>query len=140
MLDTTSPTKLKPFQFASMTPPEQAFFMNKCASMAQMSAAEPAQKAVVNAGTAPSVSCAADRQRAVLFRDRVENRSGDQRDACKTVLGDIVDATPAYIRVPLFHYTDTATSAPAASRKRTKTARGALRRANDGFLHSSTTR
>src|SRR6266480_7936916 len=30
MFDATAPTKLKPFQFTSMTPTEQAFFMNKC--------------------------------------------------------------------------------------------------------------
>jgi len=50
------------------------------------------------------------------------------------VLGDIVDATPAYIRVPLFHYTDTGYSSfQSANNNRP----GALYvAANDGFLHS----
>jgi len=35
MFDTTAPTKLKPFQFASMTAAEQAFFKNKGSTMTQ---------------------------------------------------------------------------------------------------------
>ncbi len=112
MLDTTSPTKLKPFQFASMTPAEQAFFMNKCASMAQCALLSLPQKAVVNAGTA-----------LIGF--------------LQTVLGDIVDATPAYIRVPLFHYTDTGYLGTGGFQEANKDRPGALYvAANDGFLHS----
>src|SRR5882762_6290018 len=134
MLDTTSPTKLKPFQFASMTLAEQAFFMNKCASMAQCSLLSLPQKALVNAGTAlVGFLRGQTGNEAVLFRDRVETDPVTSA-TLQTVLGDIVDATPAYIRVPLFHYTDTGYSSfQSANNNRP----GALYvAANDGFLHS----
>jgi len=133
MLDTTSPTKLKPFQFTSMTPAEQAFFMNKCASMTQCGLLSLPQKAVVNAGTALIGFLRGQTgNEAVLFRDRVETDPVTNA-TLQTVLGDIVDATPAYIRVPEFQYTDVGYHAfHDANLGRS----GALYvAANDGYLH-----
>jgi len=69
----------------------------------------------------------------VLFRDRIETDPVTNATQ-QTVLGDIVDATPAYIRVPLFSYTDAGYS----SFKSANAGRpGALYvAANDGYLHS----
>jgi type IV pilus assembly protein PilY1 len=133
MLDTSSATKLKPFQFVGMTPAEQAFFMNKCASMTQCGLLSLPQKAVVNAGTAlVGFLRGQTGNEAVLFRDRVET-DPVTNVTLQTVLGDIVDATPAYIRVPEFSYTDTGYS----SFKTANASRpGALYvAANDGYLH-----
>ncbi len=134
MLDTTAPTKLKTFQFTSMTLAEQAFFMNKCASMAQCSLLTLPQKALVNAGTSLiGILRGQTGNEAVLFRDRIETDPVTNTTQ-QTVLGDIVDATPAYVRVPLFSYTDTGyNSFQSANINRP----GALYvAANDGFLHS----
>jgi type IV pilus assembly protein PilY1 len=133
MPDTTSPTKLKPFQFATMTLAEQAFFMNKCASMTQCGLLSLPQKAVVNAGTALIGFLRGQTgNEAVLFRDRVETDPVTNA-TLQTVLGDIVDATPAYIRVPEFSYTDVGYSSfKSANNGRS----GALYvAANDGYLH-----
>ena len=133
MLDTTSPTKLKAFQFVGMTPAEQAFFMNKCASMTQCGLLSLPQKTVVNAGTAlVGFLRGQTGNEAVLFRDRVETDPVTNA-TLQTVLGDIVDATPAYIRVPEFQYTDVGYHAfHDANLGRS----GALYvAANDGYLH-----
>ena len=134
MLDTTAPTKLKAFQFATMTPAEQAFFMNKCTAMSQCSLLTLAQKTVVNAGTTLIGFLRGQTgNEGVLFRDRVETDPVTNATV-QTVLGDIVDATPAFIRVPLFNYTDTGYSTfKSANDNRA----GALYvAANDGLLHS----
>jgi len=134
MLDTTAPTKLKSFQFATMTLAEQAFFMNKCATMAQCSLLSLPQKTVVNAGTAlVGFLRGQTGNESVLFRDRIETDPVTGATT-QTVLGDIVDATPAFIRLPLFNYTDTGYSSfKSANLNRP----GALYvAANDGLLHS----
>jgi len=134
MLDTTAPNKLKTFQFATMTPAEQAFFMNKCATMTQCSLLTLPQKAVVNAGTALIGFLRGQTgNEAVLFRDRIETDPVTNA-TLQTVLGDIVDATPAYIRVPEFNYTDTGYN---AFKSANATRPGALYvAANDGYLHA----
>ena len=134
LLDTTAATKLKPFQFASMTPAEQAFFMNKCPTMSQCSLLTIPQKALVNTGV-PLVGFLRGQtgNEAVLFRDRIETDTVTQTTV-QTVLGDIVDATPAYIRVPEFSYTDTGYSSfKTANAGRSGTLYVA---ANDGLLHA----
>ncbi len=134
MLDTTAPTLLKPFQFTSMTLAEQAFFTNKCAAMAQCSLLSLPQKAVVNAGPALIGFLRGQTgNEAVLFRDRVETDPVTQATA-QTVLGDIVDATPAYIRVPEFSYTDTGYNAFVTANK--LRAGSLYVAANDGYLHA----
>ncbi|TMH39212.1 MAG: hypothetical protein E6H56_12865 [Betaproteobacteria bacterium] len=134
MLDTTAPNKLKAFQFLGMTPAEQAFFMNKCASMTQCALLSLPQKAVVNAGTAlVGFLRGQTGNEAVLFRDRVET-DPVTGVTLQTVLGDIVDATPAYIRVPEFSYTDIGYSSFVSANNNRP---GALYvAANDGYLHS----
>ena len=134
MLDTTAPTKLKPFQFLSMTPAEQAFFMNKCAAMAQCPLLSLLQKQLVNNGPLlVGFLRGQTGNEAVLFRDRIETDPVTNTTQ-QTVLGDIVDATPAFIRVPLFSYTDTGYSSFKSANKGRP---GALYvAANDGLLHS----
>ncbi len=140
MPDATAPTKLKPFQFASMTPTEQAFFMNKCnppvpqTPMTQCSLLSLPQKAVVNAGTAlVGFLRGQTGNEAVLFRDRIETDTVTQTTV-QTVLGDIVDATPAYIRVPEFHYSD---AGYGGFQEANKGRPGSLYvAANDGLLHA----
>ncbi len=143
MLDATAPTKLKPFQFASMTPTEQAFFMNKCnppvpqTPMTQCSLLSLPQKAVVNAGTAlVGFLRGQTGNEAVLFRDRIETDTVTQTTV-QTVLGDIVDATPAYVRVPEFHYSDAGYLGSSGFQEANKGRPGSLYvPANDGLLHA----
>jgi len=88
-------------------------------------AVDPTQKALVNAGTSlVGFLRGQTGNEAVLFRDRIETDPVTNTTQ-QTVLGDIVDATPAYIRVPLFSYTDTGYS---SSRAQTSIARCSLRR------------
>jgi len=134
MLDTTAPTKLKAFQFATMTLAEQAFFKNKGPTMAQYPLLSLGQKLLVDAGSALIGFLRGQTgNEAVLFRDRIETDPVTNTTQ-QTVLGDIVDATPAYVRVPLFIYTDTGYSSfQSANINRP----GALYvAANDGFLHA----
>src|SRR5436190_2431374 len=102
--------------------------------MSQCSLLTLAQKTVVNAGTALIGFLRGQTgNEAVLFRDRVESDPVTQATA-QTVLGDIVDATPAFIRVPLFNYTDTGYN---AFKKANENRPGALYvAANDGYLHA----
>ena len=134
MLDTTAPTKLKTFQFTSMTLAEQAFFKNKGPTMAQYPLLSLGQKLLVDQGPALIGFLRGQTgNEAVLFRDRIETDPVTNTTQ-QTVLGDIVDATPAYVRVPLFSYTDTGYSSfQSANINRP----GALYvAANDGLLHS----
>ena len=134
MLDTTQATKLKPFRFASMTLAEQAFFTNKCPTMSQCALLTPFQTIQVNSGTQlVGFLRGQTGNEAVLFRDRVETDPVTNA-TLQTVLGDIVDATPAYIRVPEFSYTDTGYSSFVSANASRP---GALYvAANDGYLHS----
>ena len=134
MPDPTGPTKLKAFQFVNMTPAEQAFFTNKCPTMTQCALLTLPQTAVVNAGTAlVGFLRGQTGNEAVLFRDRTETDPVTNA-TLQTVLGDIVDATPGYVRLPEFNYSDTGYNTFVnnnASRP------GALYvAANDGLLHS----
>src|SRR5436190_1731538 len=98
MLDTTAPTKLKAFQFATMTLAEQAFFKNKGPTMAQYPLLSLGQKLLVDAGSALIGFLRGQTgNEAVLFRDRIETDPVTNTTQ-QTVLGDIVDATPAYVR------------------------------------------
>src|SRR5438034_5024098 len=137
MLDTTAPTKLKAFQFATMTLAEQAFFKNKGPTMAQYPLLSLGQKLLVDAGSALIGFLRGQTgNEAVLFRDRIETDPVTNTTQ-QTVLGDIVDATPAYVRVPLFNYGDTGYLGSSGFQETNKGRSGALYvAANDGYLHS----
>src|SRR5207302_1446043 len=94
MLDTTAPTKLKPFQFVNMTPAEQAFFMNKCPTMTQCALLTPTQRTLfVNPGPALIGFLRGQTgNEGVLFRDRIETDPVTNATQ-QTVLGDVFDAT-----------------------------------------------
>jgi type IV pilus assembly protein PilY1 len=134
MLDTTQATKLKPFLFGSMTAAEQAFFTSKCPTMTQCALLTLPQTAQVNAGTAlVNFLRGQTGNEGLLFRDRTETDPVTNA-TLQTVLGDIVDATPAYVRIPEFNYTDTGYPAFVSANQ---TRPGALYvAANDGLLHS----
>jgi type IV pilus assembly protein PilY1 len=144
MTDPTSTGNLKPFQFGSMTLTEQAFFTKHCttagAILSQCALANLSDRALIENGSALVGFLRGQTGNEVnattgvgLFRDRTEVNTVNQQ-TLQTILGDIIDATPAYIRVPEFNYTDTGYSDfKLANTNRTGTLYVA---ANDGLLHA----
>jgi type IV pilus assembly protein PilY1 len=144
MTDPTATSKLKPFLFGSMTSTEQAFFTKHCtttgAILSQCATALGGDISLIENGSALVNFLRGQTGNEVnattgvgVFRDRTEVNTANQQ-TLQTILGDIVDATPAYIRVPEFSYTDTGYSAfKLANTNRPGTLYVA---ANDGLLHA----
>jgi type IV pilus assembly protein PilY1 len=140
MFDPTKATKLKSFTFANMTAAEQAFFLGKCPTMTQCSLLTGGQTNTVNNPPAPGVEHplvgflrGQTGNETVLFRDRIETDTVTNA-TIQTVLGDIVDATPAYVRLPEFNYQDAGYNTfKTANVNRPGTLYVA---ANDGYLHA----
>jgi type IV pilus assembly protein PilY1 len=143
MTDPTATSKLKPFLFGGMTPTEQAYFTNHCTTAGQIfsqcALASGSDKTLIENGSALVNFLRGQTGNEVnalgvgVFRDRTEVNTVNQQ-TLQTILGDIVDATPAYIRVPEFNYTDTGYSDfKLANTNRTGTLYVA---ANDGLLHA----
>ncbi|HKW36483.1 MAG TPA: PilC/PilY family type IV pilus protein [Burkholderiales bacterium] len=138
MSDPTQTTKLKPFAFAGMTAAEQAFFTGHCTTAPTLSQCtvllSAAQKAQVNAGSAlVDFLGGVVSNEGVLFRDRTET-DPITGVTTQTILGDIVDAEPAFVRLPPFKYTDTGYSSFSSAQQGRA---GALYvAANDGYLHA----
>jgi len=126
---TVAVTKLKSFAWAGMSAAEQAYFSNKCVPSSNLS-----QCILL---TAPQLVLANDGQNMVNFlRGQTQHEGGVYRDRLH-VLGDTVNATPAYMREPRFAFADAVTP-DYGSFKTANTSRQATLfiAANDGMLHA----
>jgi type IV pilus assembly protein PilY1 len=130
LFDSTVPTtKLKSFLWADMTAAEQAYVSNKCVPTSNLS-----QCIVL---TAPQLVLANDGQNMVNFlRGHSEHEGGVYRDRLH-VLGDTVNATPAYMREPRFAFADAVTPDYASFKSANASRQATLFiAANDGMLHA----
>jgi len=149
MFDSTAPNKLKKFDYSLMTSAEKAFFIKPngnaiCPTLSQCPLLSTTQQSSLNSDGTALVNFLRGQtgneltptNPTGLFRDRVETDSVTLA-TLQTVLGDIVDATPAYVRVPEFNYTDSGYLGTTGFKETQKTRPGALYvAANDGFLHA----
>jgi type IV pilus assembly protein PilY1 len=129
-LDTADPVdKLKPFLYANLSATEKAFFDNKCnpAVLPQCGPMAPAQLALANDGT----------NMVNFLRGQTGNEVTLYRDR-EHVLGDTVNAKPAFVAKPNLLYGDAVTpdyssfkAGPAGSRQSVL-----YIASNDGMLHA----
>ena len=124
-----STTKLKSFVYTGMTPAEKAFFDNKCVPTSNLS-----QCITL---TAPQLTTANNGQNMVNYLRGQTLLKGDVYRDRPHVLGDTVNATPAFMRDPRFAFGDAVTPSY-GSFKTTNTGRQATLfiAANDGMLHA----
>lgn len=130
LFDSTVPTtKLKSFLWAAMTAAEQAYVSNKCVPTSNLS-----QCIVL---TAPQLVLANDGQNMVNFlRGQTSQEGGVYRDRLH-VLGDTINATPAYVREPRFAFADAVTPDYASFKTANASRQATLYiAANDGMLHA----
>lgn len=132
-LDATSPLR-ETFIWTNLNDAEKDFFRNKCASLSQCSILDTDARTVANDGQAmlgflrgqtgnENVGSVATVNKA--FRDR------------EHTLGDTVNATPAFVKVPRFNFTDNVSPAYSQFKSDNATRQGALYiAANDGMLHA----
>jgi type IV pilus assembly protein PilY1 len=129
----TAGAGMKLFTYANLTATEKLLFDNKCTIWAQCLLLTTSQKLVANDG------------------DKLVNwlrgdRSGESFTPPETVppfrkrehlLGDTVNSTPAYVRLPFFGYSDVITETYDMFKVRTAARQGMLYvAANDGMLHA----
>jgi type IV pilus assembly protein PilY1 len=137
LLDSSAANKLKPFQWSNLTnsatgglAAERPYFANKCPGLSQCPTLTSGDQTTANDGS-----------RLVGFlrgqtQDEVNNGNGAfrQRDH---VLGDSVNATPAFVKDPQFNYADAVTPDYASFKSANATRQGVLYiAANDGMLHA----
>jgi len=139
--DDSAGTKLKTFDWASLTAAEQAFFLNKCvpaSTMTQCTALTPAQLPIANDGSSLVGYLRGQLgNEATIFRDRTYIDVANNNAVVQTVLGDTISAKPAYLRRPQFNYADAVTPAYSTflSANSSRSPRVYVA-ANDGFLHA----
>jgi type IV pilus assembly protein PilY1 len=119
-------TSLANFNFATLPGAVQGFFTNKCSLLSQCTDLSLAQQTTVNNGTALVSYLRGDKTNEPdIFR---------QRDH---LLGDTVNAVPAYVAKPLFQFGDAVTPNYGAFKAAQATRQPALYvGANDGMLHA----
>ncbi|MGQ0579461.1 MAG: pilus assembly protein, partial [Betaproteobacteria bacterium] len=123
--DPAAANKLKPFKWANLTSAEKAYFENKCTALSQCPLLTAAQQTDANNGD----------NMVNFLRGRTTHEATIYRDR-EHVLGDPVNATPAFVQAPRFAFNDAPPSyelfkAAQASRQ------GVLYiAANDGMLHA----
>ncbi|MCL6448428.1 MAG: pyrrolo-quinoline quinone, partial [Armatimonadetes bacterium] len=128
------PTKLKPFDWASLTAEERAFFDNKCTALSQCGALSSAQKATANNGQ----NLVAWLRGRTGFEMESGNPKNDQvyRDR-ENVLGDTVNAKPAFVGAPNLLYADAVSPDYTSFKVANANRQGVLYvAANDGMLHA----
>lgn len=140
----TASDKLKNFAWVSLNPTEQAYFTNKCSSNPANMTQCPSltggpTQANVNSGANlvgylrgwTGLELNADFS-VGSFRDRKFIEPGGA--VTQTILGDTINAKPAYVRAPLLEYADTGY----AAFKSTNAARAPRLYvgANDGYMHA----
>lgn len=130
--DASSAGKVEAFTWANLDSTEQAYFQNKCASLSQCAGLTPAAQATANNGAS--------------LLSFLRGQTGNEGELVQTdkafrnrehVLGDTVNATPAYVKAPRFHFTDNVSPDYNSFRTSNATRQGMLYIAgNDGMLHA----
>ncbi|QYF92872.1 PQQ-binding-like beta-propeller repeat protein [Massilia sp. PAMC28688] len=112
MLDTSAgaaANKLKDFKFSAMTNAEKAWFTGKCSTMLQCDDMSPAQRTLVDGGSALVDWLRGQQQYAddIVFRQysTVPVAPGEP-PGLPIVLGDIASSKPAFMRRPRLNYDD----------------------------------
>jgi len=124
--DSAGANKLKAFQWAGLTTAEKAYFENKCTSLSQCALLTAAQKIVANDGD----------NMVKYLRGRTEFEATVFRDR-EHVLGDPVNATPAFVQAPRNNFNDAVTPSYAAFKTSNAGRQGVLYiAANDGMIHA----
>jgi type IV pilus assembly protein PilY1 len=126
MFDGSAPSRLKPFQFASMNAAEQGYFKDRCvpsSTLSQCVALSSAQLADANNGT-----------NMVNYLRGQRQFEGSHYRRRSHILGDTVNATPAFVREPRQNFGDAGYGAFKAA----NASRQAMLYvgASDGFLHA----
>ncbi|HTP97156.1 MAG TPA: PilC/PilY family type IV pilus protein [Burkholderiales bacterium] len=122
----TTPNKLKSFDWTSLSAAEQAYFTGKCSALTQCSSLNTTQQATANNG-----------QNMVAFlRGRTQDEGGVYRDR-DHVLGDTVNAQPAFLRAPRYSFSDAVSPDYATFKAANVSRQGVLYiAANDGMVHA----
>ena len=124
--DAAAPTKLKAFQWANLSAAEQAYFAGKCSALTQCATMTAAQMAQADSGN----------NMVDFLRGRTQHEGVVYRDR-DHVLGDTVNATPAYVNAPHFSFADAVTPDYATFKAANSSRQAALYiAANDGMLHA----
>ena len=124
--DSAGANKLKAFQWAGLTIAEKAYFENKCTSLSQCALLTAAQKIIANNGD----------NMVKYLRGRTEFEATVFRDR-EHVLGDPVNATPAFVQAPRNNFNDAVTPSYATFKTSNAGRQGVLYiAANDGMIHA----
>jgi len=120
------PTGTKPFKYASFTAQEKAWLDNACAKLSQCPSMTPDGQAKVNRG-----------ETIVNFLSGSNVDAGTLLRAREHRLGDIVNATAAFVSAPRFNFADAVTRTYAEFKTTNASRRGMVYvGANDGMLHA----
>jgi type IV pilus assembly protein PilY1 len=124
--DGAAASKLKAFTYANLGTAEKAFFDNKCTALSQCALLPQAQKDAANLGD----------NLVMYLRGRSELEGTVFRDR-DHVLGDPVNATPAFVQAPRNNFGDSVTPTYADFKTSNAGRQGVLFiAANDGMLHA----
>ncbi len=139
-IDESGPGRKKPFAYASLSAApsggiaaEQAYFDNKCTALSQCALLTAAQKVVANNG---------DRLVSYLRGWRQDEAFASPETsppfrAREHILGDPVNATPAFMKAPRYGWTDAVTPTYAEFKVNNASRQATLFiAANDGMLHA----
>ncbi|MEO8137543.1 MAG: PilC/PilY family type IV pilus protein [Betaproteobacteria bacterium] len=118
--------KLKTFVWGNLSGTEPAYFANKCTALSQCALLSVAQQVLANDG-----------QNMVNYLRGQKQNDGSIYRLRDHVLGDPVNATPAFIKVPEFSFNDAVTPSYSAFKTANASRQGVLYiAANDGMLHA----
>ncbi len=124
--DPAGTNKVKSFTWANLTVAEKAYFENKCTALSQCPLLTAAQQTDANNGD----------NMVNFLRGRTTHEATVYRDR-DHVLGDPVNATPAFVKAPRFAFNDAVTPSYADFKLTQSSRQGVLYiAANDGMLHA----
>ncbi len=124
-----TPTKLKPFLYANLTAAEKAFFDNKCAALPQCPPMNPSKQNDVNTGNNLVNWLRGQTQHETAPKDLYRDRDH--------VLGDTVNAKPAFVGKPNLLFGDAVTPDYGSFKTANLSRQSVLFiPANDGLLHA----
>lgn len=130
----TWPTGLKPFKYTDLTTTEQGYFSNKCAfsTLSQCTAAILTSAQIASGNDGANLVDYLRGQKSL--ESTTPNAVFRPRDH---ILGDTVNAKPAYLRAPQFNFGDAVTPSYASFKTAEASRQGVLYvAANDGMLHA----
>jgi type IV pilus assembly protein PilY1 len=139
-IDESGANKRKNFTYATLSStaagailPEQPYFASKCGALGQCVLLTMAQQAIANSGTNLVNYLRGQRE----FEGFTAPETSSPFRLREHVLGDTVNATPVYVRVPSFGYTDAVVPTYEDYKLAQDTRQGVLYvAANDGMLHA----